>query len=43
MRSNATQQQDAIDFLNWEQVTIGELASQMSGVLRDCKLLSEKF
>ncbi|KAJ5605487.1 beta-lactamase/transpeptidase-like protein [Penicillium lagena] len=35
MRSNTTQQQDAIDFLRWEQVTIGELASQMSGVLRD--------
>lgn len=43
MRANATQQQDAIDFLNWEQLTIGELASQMSGVLRDCKLLSEYF
>lgn len=41
MRSNTTQQRDAIDFLNWEHVTIGQIASQMSGVLRDCKLLSK--
>jgi len=38
MRANSTQQQDKIDFIQWEQVTIGEIASQMSGVLRDCKL-----
>ncbi|KAL1981851.1 hypothetical protein VTN96DRAFT_2096 [Rasamsonia emersonii] len=32
---NATERQDPIDFVRWEEVTIGELASQLAGVARD--------
>lgn len=28
---------DAVDFVRWEDVTIQELASHLSGVGRDCK------
>jgi hypothetical protein len=36
-QENATDMQNSIDFVRWEEVTIGELAGQMAGVGRDCK------
>lgn len=33
---NATERKDPIDFVRWDDVTIGELASHLAGVARDC-------
>jgi CubicO group peptidase (beta-lactamase class C family) len=29
--------QDAIEYVQWEDVTVGQLASHMSGIARDCE------
>ncbi|KAE8347154.1 hypothetical protein BDV24DRAFT_174695 [Aspergillus arachidicola] len=35
LRHNATMRDDEIDHLRWDEVTIGELASHMTGVIRE--------
>jgi hypothetical protein len=37
LQRNATGKDDHIDYMCWEEVTIGELASQLSGIARQCK------
>lgn len=37
---NPTTSQDGIDFTKWNEVTLGELASHLSGIARDCKCRS---
>lgn len=37
MSHNATMSQNGIDFTKWNEVTIGELASHLAGIARDCK------
>jgi len=34
---NSTQWDDGIDFTRWNEVTVGELASHLAGIGRDCK------
>jgi CubicO group peptidase (beta-lactamase class C family) len=34
---NRSQQIDQIDYVNWDEVTIGELASHQAGIPRDCE------
>lgn len=34
---NSTMARDGIDFTKWNEVTLGELASHLSGISRDCK------
>lgn len=34
---NSTKRQDGIDFTKWNEVTLGELASHLAGIARDCK------
>jgi CubicO group peptidase (beta-lactamase class C family) len=29
--------QDAIEYVQWEDITVGQLASHMSGIARDCE------
>lgn len=43
MRVNTTKQDNAIDFLRWGEVTVGELCSHMSGLPRDCEFLDDIF
>jgi CubicO group peptidase (beta-lactamase class C family) len=33
---NSTQWDDGIDFTKWNEVTVGELASHLAGIARDC-------
>lgn len=37
LHHNATKREDQIDFVQWDEVTVGELASQLAGIARDCK------
>lgn len=34
---NATMSQNGIDFTKWNEVTVGQLASHLAGIARDCK------
>jgi len=34
---NSTKWEDGIDFIKWNEVTIGELASHLAGIARDCE------
>lgn len=34
---NSTMARDGIDFTKWNEVTLGELASHLSGIARDCE------
>lgn len=34
---NSTQWDNGIDFVKWDEVTVGELASHLAGIGRDCK------
>lgn len=43
MRVNSTKQDNAVDFLRWGEVTVGELCSHMSGLPRDCEFLDDIF
>lgn len=36
--ANATEKDDAIDFVQWKDVTVGELCSHLSGLDYDCEL-----
>lgn len=36
MSLNATKIEDKIDFVSWDEVTVGELASQLTGIAREC-------
>lgn len=38
MHQNSTKSNDGIDFVKWNEVTVGELASHLAGVPRDCTL-----
>jgi len=39
--SDSTREQDVIGHVRWDDVTVGQLASHMSGISRDCKLDTE--
>jgi CubicO group peptidase (beta-lactamase class C family) len=43
LRSNQTAQEDVIDNMQWDQVTIGELASHTAGIARDCTINPDSF
>lgn len=36
LQHNSTMMTDQIDFVQWDQITIGELAGQLAGIPRDC-------
>lgn len=36
MSRNDTEIEDKIDFVSWDEVTVGELASQLTGIAREC-------
>lgn len=36
---NSSKSQNGIDFTKWNEVTVGELATHLAGIARDCKLL----
>lgn len=40
---NHSQEMDQIDYVNWDEVTIGELASHQAGITRDCQLIGTLF
>lgn len=37
---NSSMRQDGIDFTKWNEVTVGELATHLAGIARDCKCCS---
>jgi CubicO group peptidase (beta-lactamase class C family) len=39
MARRFSEAQDAVDEVNWQEVTVGELASHLAGIGRDCTLL----
>lgn len=41
MSRNATEIEDKIDFISWDEVTVGELASQLTGIARECLLFQK--
>ena len=34
---NSTKRNNGIDYTNWNEITVGELASHLAGIARDCK------
>ena len=38
LHANTTKQDNAVDFLRWGEVTVGELCSHLAGLTYDCKL-----
>lgn len=36
---NATKSNDGIDYTKWDEITVGELASHLAGIARDCEYL----
>jgi CubicO group peptidase (beta-lactamase class C family) len=34
---NSTKRHDGINFTKWNEVTVGELASHLAGIARDCE------
>ena len=36
---NATKSNDRIDYTKWDEITVGELASHLAGIARDCEYL----
>jgi CubicO group peptidase (beta-lactamase class C family) len=34
---NSTKRNNGIDYTNWNDITIGELASHLAGIARDCE------
>jgi CubicO group peptidase (beta-lactamase class C family) len=37
LRRNSTKSRDGINFTKWNEVTVGELASYLAGIPRDCE------
>lgn len=35
---HGTERRDSVSFVSWDEVTIGELASQLAGITRDCRI-----
>lgn len=38
---NTTKSKNGIDYTNWNDITVGELASHLAGIARDCKCLHQ--
>lgn len=38
LKHNATEREDGINIMHWNEVTVGELASQLAGLTRDCMI-----
>jgi CubicO group peptidase (beta-lactamase class C family) len=34
---NSTKINDGVDYTKWNEITVGELASHLAGIARDCK------
>lgn len=34
---NSTKNNDGIDYTKWDEITVGELASHLAGIARDCE------
>lgn len=39
--ANATANRSSVAYVDWDKITIGDLATHLSGIGRDCKLLSK--
>jgi CubicO group peptidase (beta-lactamase class C family) len=41
IQRNSTKRNNGIDYTNWNDITVGELASHLAGIARDCEYLNQ--
>lgn len=43
LQRNSTKRNNGIDYTNWNDITVGELASHLAGIARDCECLHKSL